>query len=54
MIGVWDLFDRAHAIQLRHAQIEQCDVRTMFLSKIDSLPAIAGFGDDLHVRLAFD
>jgi len=48
------LIDGIHAVQPRHSQIHQGDVRPVLFPKFRCLLAVAGFSDHVHVRFLLD
>ena len=49
-----DLIDGIHAVQARHSQIHQGDVRPMLFPKLRCLLSVAGFSHHVHVRFLPD
>ena len=49
-----DLLRGLDSIELRHADIENGDLRMMFGDKLDGFPPIARLGDDFEIRLLIE
>lgn len=49
-----DLLSRLNSIQLRHADIKNCDLRVMPGHQFNGFPSISGFRHNFEVRLLFE